>query len=1689
MKNQSVLTTFRNLSLIVALGLFLPYTQKLQPTDGQDGYDRPGDAIAFEIERTKDPSTGKVPFAELWQAKLSTESSKIASVGRINALSWSERGPNGDINGPNGNSRPNQDQTAGRIRAAIVDSLDPTRKTVWVGSVSGGLWKTTDITVAPATWTLVNDFLSNLAIASICQDPRPGFQTNMYFATGESFGNADAVAGIGVFKSTDGGNTWNYLTSTSGFPNGTKIVCDHQGNVYLGTRGQGLQRSTDGGATWTGITPAGVGTSIADIEISTTGGPGRLHVTSGIFSASGYAYTDSPETATSSSGWSNPTTPFTSFNQRVELGIKGSTLVALPSNGSYQVPTIWKTTDGGDNWVATTGQPTTGWATGQAWYGLSVAFNPNNDQEIIVGGLDNFRTIDGGTSWSKISIWAGTSGQYVHADQHNIQWWDGGNKLMFTCDGGVHFSANRGSLIRDRNKGLRLKQFYGLAVHPLETNYFLAGAQDNGVHRLNHVGLDSSVEVTGGDGCYTAIDQDEPQYQFGSYVYNVYRRSSNNGQSWSTPVNSQSTGRFVNPWDYDNLNNRLYACNNAGTFLRWENPQTGNTTTVVPMGDFAGQNVSAVHVSPYTANRVFFGMGAGRVVRADDAHTAAPTTTVITPTGATGYVNCVVTGSSDQNLMAIYSNYGVNNVWVSNNGGATWAASDGNLPNMPVRWALFHPDTDTKAFIATETGVWETDLLSGATTIWNANNTFPNVRTDMIKYRASDRLIAAATHGRGIFSATVPAPSGYTFSTPAPVVASCPAPNSMSATLATIVAGGFTNPISLSATGNPLGTSVSFSANPINPGSAVTVTLNGTNTLPPGNYNVTVTGVASGAANQTRTITFTIQSGVGPVISSQPNPQSVCSGAAASFSLTATGSYQWQMSTDGGVTWSNIGGATSSVFNIATATSLMNGNQYRCVVSTPCGSTNSNAATLTVSASTTISQQPQSATVCAGATQGFSVTAAGGTLSYQWQTSTDGGANWSNIPGANSGSYLVVGITLGMNGNQYRCVVTGTCPPTTNTSSAATLSVTNALSITAQPSNQTICEGSNATFSITAIGASSYQWQVSTDGGATYTAISGANASSYVLANVTASASGNLYRCIASSSCGNATSSAASLTVNTLPLFNSSPQSAMLCAGSSNTFTATATGTGLLYQWQQSVSGCAGTWTNIPGANSGSYTVSNVTVGMNGYAYRCVASGTCSPAAVSDCATLTVVGATLVSSNPSSITVCDGSNTSFTVAATGSDVIYQWQINEGAGFSNLSNGGIYSGATTATLNLSAVTTAMNGYQYRCLVSNPTCNTPAFSSTATLTVNSLPSIGTQPVSQTICVGSNVSFLITGSGTGATYQWQVNTGAGFVNLTNGAPYSGVNTAQLTITAAAVGLTGNQYRCVVSGACTPNAVSNAATLTVHAPAVVATSPSSQEICSGSSVTFNVNGTSVATISYQWQLSTNGGTSWSNISGANASSYSISNVAMSLSGSQYRCLLSNATCPAQAASAAATLTVRQQPSVSLAASPLTGLLPGQVTTLTATPSAPTGGTYSYTWSLNGSAVSVTGNSLQVDITQVGSYQTTVRESWLGGLVCSASSAVVNITALVSDKLFIFPSPNDGNFQVSYYNSGGVNTQRRITIYDSKGSLVFDRKFAITGSYTLIPINLERGSRGIYYVVVGNASGVKLAEGKVHVR
>jgi len=717
--------------------------------------------LQHEINMTKDPALGYVPKDRLIQAYDMRQQLIRNAAGRAPLFTWTERGPNTDAVGPsNGNTRAGNGKTSGRVRAIWEDLGDATGKTVWVGGVDGGLWKTNDITVATPTWTVINDYFGNLAIASICQDPTD--VNIMYFGTGEKAINADAVRGAGLWRSTDHGVNWTLMPGTANFWNVSKMVCDAAGNLYVGcnstSNNQGIQRYTKSTGTWTNITPTGLDPRVPDIELSSTG---RLHIVCGYFNtaaaSAGYRYTDNPATVTAAT-WTSPAVSFSPVNVNVDLASNGNTLYALPSNTSYQVPTIYKSTNGGANWAATGTTPS--FTSGQAWYCLGVAVDPNNANNVIVGSLDCYKTTNGGTSWTKISEWVGTAGQYVHADQQIITWRNN-NQVLIGSDGGVHYSANGGTTITDKNTGLRIKQFYAVANHPTSTNYFLAGAQDNGVHQMNNAGMGASVEVTGGDGAFVHIDQNQGQYQWGSYVYNQYRRSTNSGSTWTSVNYSSSAGRFINPTDYDDVNNIMYCSGAQNAFVRWSNPQTGSTFTSVSMTGLNTGTVSAVKVSPYTNHTVFFAGGRSSVVptliKATNAN-ATPTFTNIIGTGmqiTSANISCVELGTNEQNIIVVFSNYGINNVWVTSNGGTTWTAIDGNLPDMPVRWAMFYPGDNTKAIIATETGVWQTELINGASTVWDPETGFPNVRTDMLQYRASDGLLSAATHGRGLFTTIV----------------------------------------------------------------------------------------------------------------------------------------------------------------------------------------------------------------------------------------------------------------------------------------------------------------------------------------------------------------------------------------------------------------------------------------------------------------------------------------------------------------------------------------------------------------------------------------------------------------------------------------------------------------------------------------------------------------------------------------------------------------------------------------------------------------------------------------------------------------------------------------------------------------------------------------------------------------------
>lgn len=734
---------------------------------GEDGILQ---AQQMEFELTKDVSLGYIPKFRLVNAYENLMTKRRLSPNTpngISALSWSERGPNSDAVGPsNGNTRAGGGVTSGRMRAIWVDLSDASNHTVWVGGIDGGLWKTTNISASPATWTSVNDFFGNLAIASICQDPL-GTKDTMYFGTGEKTYNADAVRGGGVWKSVDHGVTWDLLPGTTTFFNVSKVTCDAGGYVYVSTigNGKGIQRSKDDGNTWTNITPAGLNTSVTDMKLSSTG---RMHIVCGYYNGAspGYRYSDRPDTV-SSIGWKSATTVFPNVQYNCELAVAGNTLYVLNSNSSYQTPQIYKSTDGGDTWAATASSPpaasgTNDLSSGQAWYNMALAVDPANDKHVVAGGLNCYRSTNGGNSWTQVSTWIGTSLSYVHADQQTAVW--NGNQVLVGSDGGIFYSADSAATFTDRNRGLRLKQYYSCAMHPTNTDYFLAGAQDNGVDQLTNAGLGSCTEVTGGDGAFVQIDQDQPQYQFGSYVYNQYRRSTNGGATWNSVDYSNSIGQFINPTDYDNINNKMYCGSSSNQYLRWENPQTGNTFTPITIGTFSGV-VRSISVSPYTSNRVFFGTASGKIVKVDNANVALPASTDITGTGMPGAtVSCVAIGTNDNNIIATYSNYGaVSHIWATTAGGGSggWTNITGNFPDIPVRWAIFYPEDNTKAIIATEMGVYETNNINGSSTVWTQDPTFPIVRTDMLKYRKSDGTVAAATHGRGLWTASIPFTTPY----------------------------------------------------------------------------------------------------------------------------------------------------------------------------------------------------------------------------------------------------------------------------------------------------------------------------------------------------------------------------------------------------------------------------------------------------------------------------------------------------------------------------------------------------------------------------------------------------------------------------------------------------------------------------------------------------------------------------------------------------------------------------------------------------------------------------------------------------------------------------------------------------------------------------------------------------------------
>ncbi len=483
-----------------------------------------------------------------------------------------------------------------------------------------------------------------------------------------------------------------------------------------------------------------------------------------------------------------------------------------------------------------------------------------------------------------------------------------------------------------------------------------------------------------------------------------------------------------------------------------------------------------------------------------------------------------------------------------------------------------------------------------------------------------------------------------------------------------------------------------------------------------------------------------------------------------------------------------------------------------------------------------VTTQPVNQTVNAGQTATFTAATNDPADTVEWQVNSGSGFTNLTDSGAYRGSatttLTIGGASAAMSGYQYQAVFTSSAGILT--SSTATLTISTPPAVTMQPVNQTVNAGQTATFTVAASGtpAPAVQWLVSTDGGASWTNIAGATSTTLTLSNVAAMQNGNEYEAIFTTSAGTAATNPALLTIDYVAV---QPGNRTVNAGQNMTFTAVSSnprGADTL-QWQVNT---GSGFTNLTdgGVYSGSatttLTITGASAAMSGYQYQAVFTNSAG-SLTTNAATLTVNAPPAVTMQPVNQTVNAGQTATFTVAAGGAPTpAVQWLVSMdgGASWTNIA------GATSTTLTLSNVAAMQNGNEYEAIFTSSAGT--AATNPALLTIDY---VAVQPGNRTVNAGQNITFTAASSNpNGAdTPHWQVNTGSGFTNLTDGGVYSGSATTTLTITGASAAMSGYQYDAVFTngaGSLTTNAV----TLAVNVPPGLAGLP----VVNGSNAVINI-------------------------------------------------------------------------------------------------------------------------------------------------------------------------------------------------------------------------------------------------------
>ncbi|MBS1723898.1 MAG: hypothetical protein JSS66_13200 [Armatimonadetes bacterium] len=693
------------------------------------------------------PADGMILAARQKADLLKVQGNEIA------APQWTFLGPN---------------NVGGRVRAVVPH---PTiANTIFIGSVGGGIWKTTD---GGASWMPMNDNLPSLCVGALVIDKND--PNVLYAGTGESYfntgfgeNNKAAIIGAGILKSTDGGTTWTQLPSTANadFNCVARLALSPEPNpVVIAATNTGLFRSTDAGLTWTKVRSG----RMMDVDFHPTD---PLKVVAGFDTAPGICYSsDGGQTWTDSAG--------ITATLRCELSwsksVSGNVYAAVCNANAVKV---WKSTNNGQTWtVKTTGSGTGNYDA----YNCALWVDPTNDNNVVIGGVNCARSTNQGASLS-------SAFGNVHSDHHAIveePLFDGTTRrrVWFGGDGGIYTAANvYTNTVSALNNQLGITQFYGGAVSD-STGRVVAGAQDNFTQvysgSLNWTG------VIGGDGVYCANDPNFPAVFYAGYYYLNLFRSTDSGANFPTDITGGISDRGGNtncnfvPWIALDPNQSNTMLAGAKRLWRSTNVRTGNppTWTVIkpPTTDSAGGidkglkldhfdpenplNISTFAIAKTDSNVIWVGHNNGQLFKTIDGLGTSPSWTRVDLNGPLPqrWIACIVIDRNNaDHVYVTYMGFAPDNVWETTDGGASFHLVVGSgarqLISAPVSSLAVDPLNAGHLLAGTDLGIFTT-WDNGAT--WSASSQGPGtVPIDQLGWR-NDTQLMAYTYGRGTWQGNV----------------------------------------------------------------------------------------------------------------------------------------------------------------------------------------------------------------------------------------------------------------------------------------------------------------------------------------------------------------------------------------------------------------------------------------------------------------------------------------------------------------------------------------------------------------------------------------------------------------------------------------------------------------------------------------------------------------------------------------------------------------------------------------------------------------------------------------------------------------------------------------------------------------------------------------------------------------------